>query len=428
MAKQSAVIVGTGIAGLSLAEILSRNNYKVILLEAQGRIGGEASLATQKWHHSGWLYAALPNPSAMMGCYNALHLYKRIYGDVFPGLINLKLDGKTVEYVKNDNGWFTDERIHYLYAMSTHEFSLPMKIYWPLYFSFVIMRRLKKFYNFAPIHNINTPLKDLLNLWENNNKGHQRYRCIRTTDAKIQTERVTRALVSALSTDTEIITNASFSVKEDGDSTRITIDGIPFTPDVLIFASGKSIPMHLKMINKTAIASKIKSVKSPIVILKETLDLPDFIRFTPNFSHTINHITFDINGFGKVSTLGSYYSFPVDQNPDISIFEDLICSRIGKTREDVLASYYGIKTEFVGKEDRRYNHSVMRVNRNTFFALAGKFCQFPLLVYDFVQQMGLSLTSTNMDDKLEVTADVFAATYPHTLVSNYAESQQPQVA
>jgi hypothetical protein len=239
---------------------------------------------------------------------------------------------------------------------------------------------------------------------------------------------VTRALVSALSTDTEIITNASFSVKEDGDSTRITIDGIPFTPDVLIFASGKSIPMHLKMINKTAIASKIKSVKSPIVILKETLDLPDFIRFTPNFSHTINHITFDINGFGKVSTLGSYYSFPVDQNPDISIFEDLICSRIGKTREDVLASYYGIKTEFVGKEDRRYNHSVMRVNRNTFFALAGKFCQFPLLVYDFVQQMGLSLTSTNMDDKLKVTADVFAATYPHTLVSNYAESQQPQVA
>jgi hypothetical protein len=428
MKKKTAVIVGTGIAGLSLAEILSRNNYKVILLEAQNRIGGEASLATQKWHHSGWLYAALPNPSAMMGCYNAFHLYQRIYGHVFPDFINLKLDGKHVEYLKNDNGWFTDERIHYLYAMSTHDFSLPMKIYWPFYFSLIIMRRLNKFYNFTLIKNVHQPLKDLLNLWEQDNEGYRKYRCIKTTDAKIQTERVTKALVSALNNDTEIITNASFLLEEDRDRTRITIHGRTHIPDLLILASGKSIPMHLNQINKGPIASMIKSVKSPIVILKKTLDLPDFIRFTPNLSHTINHIKFDIAGFGKVSTLGSYYSFPVDENPDISLFENLICSRLNKTREDVLASYYGIKTEFVGHKERRYNHSVMRVNHNTFFALAGKFCQFPLLVYDFVRQMDLSLTSANVDNKLEVDPAIFAETYPHILVSNYAETQQPQVA
>lgn len=428
MTKKTAVIVGTGIAGLSLAEILSRNNYKVTLLEIQNRIGGEASLATQKWYHTGWLYAALPNPSAMMGCYNALHLYQRIYGHVFPDFINLSLNGKRVAYLQNENGWFTDERIHYLYAMSAHDLSLPMKLYWPLYFRLIIMRRLNKIYSFRPTSHLHEPLKDLLGFWEHDNEGFRKYRCIETTDAKIQTERVTRALVSVLSEDTEIITNASFTLEDNSDSTRITIAGRAYTPDLLILASGRSIPMHLTQINKGAIALKIKSVKSPIVILNKTLDLPDFIRFTPNLSHTINHITFDLNGFGKVSTLGSYYSFPVEENPDISLFEDLICSRIGKTRKDVLASYYGIKTEFVGQEERKYNHSVMRVNKNTFFALAGKFCQFPLLVHDFVQQMKLSLTSENVDNKLEVDPVLFSDTYPYALVSSYARTHELEVA
>ncbi len=428
MRKKTAVVVGSGIAGLSLAEILSRNNYQVTLLESQARIGGEASLATQKWYHSGWLYAALPNPSAMLGCYNALHLYKQIYDDVFPGFINLKLDGKTVEYVDSVNGWFTDERIHYLYAMGSHDLSLAMKIYWPIYFSLVIMRRLRRFYTFNVTTHPDRNVKNLLNVWEHDPHGYRKYRCIRTTDAKIQTERVIQTLVSGLSEDTEIITNASFSLIDHNNSTTIAINDTTYTPDLLILASGKSIPSHLSQIDRPDIASMIKSVKSPIVILKEPLDLPDLIRFTPALSHTINHVKFDIEGFGKVSTLGSYYSFPVDENPDISLFEDLICSRVGKTRKDVLASYYGIKTEFVGKKERRYNHSVMRVNQNTFFALAGKFCQFPLLVHDFVQQMGLSLTSSNFGNKIQVNKDVFAATYPRTLVREYAKTKELQVA
>jgi hypothetical protein len=422
--KKTAVIVGTGIAGLSLAEILSRNNYKVILLESQERIGGEASLATQKWYHSGWFYAALPNPSAMVGCFNALHLYKSVYEEVFPGFINLRLDGKNIEYLENENGWFTDERIHYFYAMSTHEFSLPMKICWPIYFSLFPMRRLRGFYNFESIDDLDELAKDLLNLWEKDQEGYRRYRCIRTTDAKIQTERVTRALVSALSKDAEIITNASFSLKEEGNGTTITIEGRPYTPDLLILASGKSVPAHLKQINKGAIASMIKSVKCPIVILKETLDLPDFIRFTPNLLHMINHIKFDIEGFGKVSTIGSYYRFPVEENPDLSFFESVMCSWFGKTGEDVLNSYYGIKTEFVGRKERRYNHAIVRVNQNTFFALAGKFCQFPLLVRDFVQQMELSLTAKNTNSRIQVDPGLFAATYPEGIVNNHVRDER----
>lgn len=419
MQKKTAMIVGTGIAGLSIAEMLSRNNYKIILLESQNKIGGEASLATQKWYHTGWLYAALPNPSAMLGCYNALRLYRKMYNNIFSnGQINLSLSEKNVEYLDAKDGWFTDERIYYFYSMSTYELSFLTKLYWPVYFKMVPMRRLKKLYDFEVVTTLDKSLQDLLNCWEKDENGYRKYLPIRTTDAKIQTENVTKALVSSLSNDTEIITNVSFELSEQNNSTKIKLNGVEHSPDLLILASGKSIPTHLRQIGADKTADMIKSVKSPIIILKEKLNLPDFIRFTPNVTHTINHVKFNIEGHGQVSTIGSYYSFPVDDTPAISYYEELLCERIGKTKDDVLGSYYGIKTEFVGKEERRYNHSVMKVNQNTFFALAGKFCQFPLLAYDFAAQMGLSIASSNKDDKLVPDYDLFAPTYPKNIVIN----------
>ena len=131
--KKTAIIIGTGIAGLSSAEILSRNNYKVVLLESQEKIGGEASLATQKWYHTGWLYAALPNSAAMQGCYDALHLYEKVDKDVFSkDEINLDLSNG-VKYLNSNKGWFIDERIYYYYAISSYELSFIDKIYWPIY-------------------------------------------------------------------------------------------------------------------------------------------------------------------------------------------------------------------------------------------------------------------------------------------------------
>ncbi len=64
-AARSAIVLGGGIAGLAVAEVLSRNHHRVTLIERQDALGGEASLRTQKWLHSGWLYAALPYRSAM---------------------------------------------------------------------------------------------------------------------------------------------------------------------------------------------------------------------------------------------------------------------------------------------------------------------------------------------------------------------------
>jgi len=421
---KTAFVIGSGIAGLSIAEILSRNGFKVVILESQMKIGGEASLATQKWYHTGWLYSALPNKAAMMGCYNALCLYQMIYGNMFSEtIVNLDIDDGGIHYSDSQCGWFYNERIIYLFSISTYEMSLMSKLFWPVYLNVVPFRRLKNLnYDLTRINKFDDELKELMNRWEGSNNGYRRYRVIRSTDAKIDTRRVTKSLVSLLSLNTEIITNAKFKLTENKSQTEIEIDGVRYKPDILVLASGRAVPNHLREIGYHPLADKIVSIKSPILVLKKEIPYPDLIRFTPKVDHTINHIKVNVADGKQVSTVGSYYSFPSDAEVHIKQYKDAMCERIGITNENVLGSYFGIKTEFVDGAKRRYNHALKKVNTNTFIALAGKFSQFPLLVYDFVQKIGLSLNDNKKVGRIEVSPDLFEETYPARLINNSNKS------
>src|SRR5512140_1007927 len=113
-----AFVLGSGIAGLSVAEILSRNGWKITVIESSTELGGQASRATQNWLHTGWLYAALPCEAAMRGCNRALGLFHSVYDSVLPSeIVNLDLGGGEVSFPSSTAGWFSAERVHYVYAL-----------------------------------------------------------------------------------------------------------------------------------------------------------------------------------------------------------------------------------------------------------------------------------------------------------------------
>ncbi len=416
---KTAFVIGSGIAGLSISEILSRNGWKVVLLESQDKIGGEASLATQKWYHTGWLYASLPNPSAMLGCYKALNLYRKVYGNIIPSRdLNISNANGLVYYPKSDSGWFIDEKIQYYFALSTFEMSLPLKLFWPSYLRLRTFKRLRKLnYDTSSIENVDLSVKQLLNTWEKSDNGFKRYEVVSSTDAKIDTDKVMRSLVQILSGDTEIITKACFALSELNGRSTIKIDKTVHKPDLIVIASGKTLPDHLRDIGAYKAADMIKSIKSPILVLEEELPYPDFIRFTPKINHTINHIKYTIPNHGRVSTVGSYYSFPVDASPDITIPIEEMCKLLDISSDVIVGSYYGIKTEFTGNLDRRYNHAIEKVNHNTYFALAGKFSQFPLLVYDFINKADLSL-GIKYNSRIQIDPAILSQSYPEQILRN----------
>ena len=54
-------IIGGGIAGVAIAEVLSRNSNKVILIEIEKKLMSKSSSDQHGWFHIGSLYAFLEN-------------------------------------------------------------------------------------------------------------------------------------------------------------------------------------------------------------------------------------------------------------------------------------------------------------------------------------------------------------------------------
>jgi glycine/D-amino acid oxidase-like deaminating enzyme len=392
----TAFVLGSGIAGLALAEILSRNGWRITLLDSASDLGGDASRCTQNWLHTGWLYAGLPCASAMQGCATSLRLFHKTYDSVLPAqVVNVEADERGVSYPASSAGWFSSERMHYAFAVSTYDLSPIQKATWNRYLDYVLLRRLRRLgYPTEAARDLPRGLVDLMTLWEGEETGHARYRVIPSTDARIDTKRVLSSLLTMLGEKTTVITGARYELVRSGDRTAVRVDGELHTPDLCIVAAGKSIPQLLARMGAEALAKDFKSVSSPIVVLRRALDLPNFIRFTPNLPETINHIKYDVSG-EDVSTVGSYDFHPSDQRPEIEPFVEKVCGRLGIATSEVVGSYYGTKTELTGGLARRYNHAVDAVNANTYFAIAGKFSQFPLLVNEFAEKEGLRVDIAN---------------------------------
>lgn len=414
--QRTAFVFGSGIAGLSLAEILSRNGWRITLIDSAPDLGGDASRSTQNWLHTGWLYAGLPYASAMEGCATSLRLFRRTYGPVLPrDVVNVEADDDGVAYPTSPRGWFSPERVHYAFAVATYDLSPLQKATWRGYLDCVVLRRLRRLgYSTEALCEVPPGLAELMAHWEGDPAGHRKYRVIPSTDARIDTKRVLSSLLRLLGRETQVLTAAQYELLRDGDRTAVRIDGETHRPDLCVFAAGKSIPSMLGAIGCEGIAKDFKSVCSPIVVLRRALDLPNFIRYTPNLPETINHIKYDVGGT-DISTIGSYDFHPADQRPDISPFVEKVCRRLAISPDEVVGSYYGTKTELTGKLARRYNHAVGSVNANTYFAIAGKFSQFPLLVNEFASKLGLRADIGN--DERGTLERVVAETAPERLAN-----------
>jgi glycine/D-amino acid oxidase-like deaminating enzyme len=397
MKSGHAFVLGSGIAGLSLAEILSRNGWRITLLDTAQELGGDASRCTQNWFHTGWLYAALPSKAAMLGCNRALRCFHGMYGSVVDAeVLNLECGEQPVGYPASDRGWFSAEWVHYAYATATADLSPMQRLFWKTHLHAVAFRRLRALgYDASVTSSLEPGLMALLNYWENSEAGHRNYHVVRSTDAQINTRRVLNTLLSLLGDRAQVIPGAQYSLTTAGGRSAVCLEGETHIPDLVVMATGKSLAPQLLELGHGKLASRFKSVCSPIVVLNRALDLPNFIRFTPNLPTTVNHIKYEIDGVGQRSTLGSYDYFPAGQAPDISPFANRMCKRLNISTSDVASVYYGTKTEFVGSMKRRYNHAIERVNENTYFAIPGKFSQFPLLAREFAEQLGLRMSIAN---------------------------------
>ena len=112
--KYDWIIVGGGISGIAVAEILCREGKKVLLLEKNNRLASETSKVFHEWMHSGTLYTLAPDKLLtlryLLGATDDLFEYYSLYPNM-----NLIPTGDGMEV--GPNGWFNDRSIQYKFRV-----------------------------------------------------------------------------------------------------------------------------------------------------------------------------------------------------------------------------------------------------------------------------------------------------------------------
>ena len=118
------IVVGGGISGISLAEILSREGKSTLLLEKNSKLASETSKVFHEWLHTGALYTLIPDRLVMLhfilGAIDDLIEFYSHYErmNLIPTVAGLRIDKKQI-------GWFNNNYIHFKYRVKGRKITFP---------------------------------------------------------------------------------------------------------------------------------------------------------------------------------------------------------------------------------------------------------------------------------------------------------------
>ena len=124
MKRYEWAVVGSGIAGISIAEILSRQGHSVILIEKNNRMASETTREFHEWLHTGALYTLVPDRLLtlrfILGAIDDLIEFYSCYDrmNLIPTETGLKIN-------KESTVWFDDNYIHFKYRVKGRKITFP---------------------------------------------------------------------------------------------------------------------------------------------------------------------------------------------------------------------------------------------------------------------------------------------------------------
>ncbi len=297
-------VVGGGIAGLAIAELLQRSGASVVLLEKNETLCSEASAEQQGWFHTGALYSALPDHFFCRTLAGNLDDLVDYYSD-FPNM-NLRIG--THISTKGPRGWFSNHTLFYAYA-SLRGVGWRWKAPWALalarakrrmswYESLDSSRSLSQQIGTStqPLQSIlhqsplPTPLDDISFVLKSRD---------RSMDARLIGEDLLRSFLGsggrvALGIHVQSITAGTVRGIQ-----RATGEPVEFAIGHTIVATGK---------DSTAFDQHVRVLISPLLVTVPALTEVNFVRMSPEVGNTINHLHHDSGGV-QYSVIGNAASY-----------------------------------------------------------------------------------------------------------------------
>ena len=120
-------VIGGGIAGIAVSEILVREGHSVILIDKNPKLSSVTTREFHEWIHTGSLYTLVPDNlktlKFILGAVDDLIEYYSIFDrmNLVPTMSGLKINN-------DEDGWFEQNYIHFKYRIRNRKITFPWLI------------------------------------------------------------------------------------------------------------------------------------------------------------------------------------------------------------------------------------------------------------------------------------------------------------
>ncbi len=409
------VVVGAGIAGITAAEILTRNGHQVLLLEKEEELASDTSALFHEWMHFGSLYTFFPGLNRTL---------RYVLGGL-DDLLEYYSDFENMNLSKSDNGilikkkgWFSDEKIFFRFKLKNRRLVIP----WILGIArsvFLIHSIKSHDWLRRKIGETQVKYPDYLYKIPNYIKKiifHKNdFFEVETADHLMNSRIIIKDLLDTAVSNGLVIKNKTElkSVKKINNSYNLTVYENGQKKEISCF--------NLALANSKGIAQFIKAntddTYAPIVVAKNVNnEKRSFVNLDYFPSTCINSI---YKGNGIAMLGGISFKNKADCEPYI----EYIINENKKINPNLepLESYIGVKTEVLFKdEDRNYIYSVVQHEISNIWTLVpGKFS----LAFSMAVEFYRKASNQNSQISSKVISKNFKAERQHIKISPHKYHQ-----
>ena len=362
------IVVGGGVAGISLSEILTREGHSVALIEKKNKLASATTREFHEWFHTGSLYTLLKDDmKTLKYILGSLDDLLEFYSS-FPKM-NLRPTDKGLKITDNNKGWFSPNYINFKYRLKNRKLILPWL--YTIARSIALIDGIRKHdwlrRRAGILESVTTEyyfsiLKNLLKIVASSNKFYK----IETTDFTTNSRDLLKDMIAtAEKNGLEIFTNNELlEIKNSNNNIIANCSNDNFQAKNMVVCLGDEIEKFSDL--------KINKSYAPIAVVKNIkADTKSFVELDCFKKNCINIVT-------KGKSFGLIGGISLSKSDEIQKYFDFMINEHKKLNPEieVLEKYVGIKNEiFQKKENRNYLFHInpSRKYKNVWSVIPGKF-------------------------------------------------------
>ena len=380
MKKYEWAVVGSGIAGIATAEILTREGHSVILIEKNDSLASETTREFHEWLHTGSLFTLVPDRlKTLRFILGAVDDLIEFYSD-YNGM-NLIPTEKGLHIKAIENGWFDSNHIYFKYRIKGRKITTPWlygvarSIYLieRIFHHDWLRRRAGELihYKIGRAKRILTLIKELV-------YEKKEFRVLRTPDFTINSRKLLRDMVAtAIHHGLDVSTENEITRIENCDNFKIlhgTKENIKVKNVALCNGSGIKSFTDVKTTTSYAPIAVVSGVD------KEEKSFVELDYFPKN---CINLLTKE-NGFGLAGGIS------LSDKAKCNQYLDFVVNKHQKLNPAIKeeSRYIGVKTEITfKKQPRGYLYHIVNPSQGIWALVPGKFTLAFSLAPEFYRQV-----------------------------------------